>query len=103
MKELDQWGYIRYVPSANCHSASEVTGIRFDTGNNTGNDTGNHTRDGTGDRTGHRTGDDTLIKRINKKTGNKSPHQIFENGRKRKINGAGPYHVSTDKDYSEPL
>ena len=91
MKELDRWKYIRYFPAANRHCGSEVSCIRFDTGNRTDNDTASDT------------GDDTLLKRINDKTGNKSPDQFFENGRKRKINGIGSYHVTTDKDYSEPL
>ena len=95
IKELDRWKYIRYFPAANRHCGSEVSCIRFDTGSNTGRSTGNDTASDTGG--------DTLIKRINRKTGNKSPDQIFQNGERRKINGLNHYHVNNDKDYSEPL
>ena len=47
MKELSEWGYIRYIPSSNLHSGSRVSCIRFDTAtdtaSNTGTDTGRNT------------------------------------------------------------
>ncbi|MBK5215124.1 MAG: hypothetical protein JJE55_15875 [Flavobacteriaceae bacterium] len=43
MKELEQWGYIKYAPSSNLHSGSRVACIRFDTATYTGRDTGNST------------------------------------------------------------
>ncbi|MDX9882643.1 MAG: hypothetical protein RBS73_11295 [Prolixibacteraceae bacterium] len=95
IKELDEWGYIRYWPSANRHSGSEVSCLRFDTGSDTGNDTGSHT--------GNNTGNDTLIKRINYAKGKQGPPQNFQNGEKRRTNGFSHYHVNNDKDYSEPL
>lgn len=99
IKELDGWGYIRYHPSANRHSGSEVSCLRFDTGSNTANDTGNDT----GNNTGNDTGNDTLLKRINCTKGKQGSYQIFQNGEKRRTNGFGHYHVNNDKDYSEPL
>lgn len=95
MKELNSWGYIHYDPAANRHTGSVVRCIRFDTGNKIG-----CTIEST---TGRNTGNEMLIKRRNKKTGNKSSPQIFGNARKRKNNGAGSYHVNNNKDYSEPL
>ncbi len=35
MKELSEWGYIRYIPSSNLHSGSRVSCIKFDTTNDT--------------------------------------------------------------------
>ncbi len=47
MKELSEWGYIRYIPSSNLHSGSRVSCIRFDTASdtaaNTATDTGRNT------------------------------------------------------------
>ena len=52
MKELSEWGYIRYIPSSNIHSGSRVTCIRFDTASdtagNTASDTGTDTTGNTG-------------------------------------------------------
>jgi hypothetical protein len=52
MKELSEWGYIRYIPSSNIHSGSRVTCIRFDTASdtagNTASDTGTDTSRNTG-------------------------------------------------------
>ena len=62
MKELSQWGYIRYIASSNIHSGSRVSCIRFDTASdtasNTGTDTGieNDTTGDTGTVTGRNTG-----------------------------------------------
>jgi hypothetical protein len=81
IKELDGWGYIRYAPSANRHSGSEVSCIGFDTGSGTGNDTGNCI----GNNTGSNTGNDTLFKRINYTKGKQVPPQIFKNGERKKF------------------
>jgi len=62
MKELSEWGYIRYIPSSNLHSGSRVSCIRFDTASDTASstasDTGieNDTAADTGTDTGRNTG-----------------------------------------------
>jgi len=43
MKEMSEWGYIRYIPSSNLHSGSRVSCIRFDTASDTGTDTARNT------------------------------------------------------------
>jgi hypothetical protein len=43
MKELSEWGYIRYIPSSNLHSGSRVSCIRFDTASDTAGNTGTDT------------------------------------------------------------
>jgi len=48
MKELTEWGYIRYNPSSNLHSGSRVTCIRFDTAGDTASDTAAETARSTG-------------------------------------------------------
>jgi hypothetical protein len=48
MKELDEWGYIVYIPSSNLHSGSRVTCIRFDTAGDTASDTVGNTATDTG-------------------------------------------------------
>jgi hypothetical protein len=48
MKELTEWGYIRYNPSSNLHTGSRVTCIRFDTAGDTATDTAGDTASGTG-------------------------------------------------------
>jgi hypothetical protein len=75
MKELDQWGYIRYSPSGNFYTGWNVSCIRFDTGDEPGsgvesdtgtagysgikNETGAGIRTDTGKKTGRKTGSDT--------------------------------------------
>jgi len=75
MKELDQWGYIRYSPSGNLYTGWNVSCIRFDTGDEPGfgtecdtgtagysgikNETGTGIRTDTGKKTGRKTGSDT--------------------------------------------
>ena len=75
MKELDQWGYIRYSPSGNFYTGWNVYCIRFDTGDEPGsgtecdtgtaaysgikNETGAGIRTDTGKKTGRKTGSDT--------------------------------------------
>src|SRR5665648_357775 len=44
MKELEQWGYIRYAPSSNLHTGSRVACIRFDTATDTARNTESDTR-----------------------------------------------------------
>ena len=48
MKELTEWGYIRYNPSSNLHAGSRVTCIRFDTAGDTSSDTAGDTTRSTG-------------------------------------------------------
>jgi hypothetical protein len=48
MKELSEWGYIRYIPSSNLHSGSRVSCIRFDTASDTTGNTGTDTARNTG-------------------------------------------------------
>jgi len=48
MKELSEWGYIRYIPSSNIHSGSRVTCIRFDTASDTAGNTATDTSRNTG-------------------------------------------------------
>jgi hypothetical protein len=99
MKELDKWGYIRYSATANRHSGSEVSCIRFDTGNNISNNTGSDI----GSNTGNDTGDDTLYKRINNTKDKQEPPKNFHHGERKKTNGYNWYFVNNNKDYSEPL
>lgn len=65
MKELTEWGYIRYNPSSNLHAGSRVTCIRFDTAGDTASDTGieNDTAGGTATDTARNTSirNDTAI------------------------------------------
>jgi hypothetical protein len=95
MKELDRWGYIRYYPSANRHSGSEVSCIRFDTGCYTGSDTGNST--------GDHTGSDTLFKRVNNTKDKQDSPENSDYGERKKNYKSNSYNVNNDKDYSEPL
>jgi len=48
MKELSEWGYIRYIPSSNLHSGSRVSCIRFDTASDTAANTENDLARNTG-------------------------------------------------------
>ncbi|MBL7967409.1 MAG: hypothetical protein JNK09_10430 [Prolixibacteraceae bacterium] len=57
MKELTEWGYIRYNPSSNLHAGSRVTCIRFDTAGDTASDTASDT--GTENDTAGGTASDT--------------------------------------------
>jgi hypothetical protein len=108
MKQLHEWGYIDYSPAGNFHTGRKVSCTRFDTcsgtGTETGSSTGSGTRTGTRSetRTGTRSG--TVLKNTNITNGDKQGTlKIFENGRRKKVNGKSPHHVETDKDYSEPL
>jgi len=100
MKQLQEWGYIRYVSTANFYFGSHVTCISFDTGRNTGNDTGNET----GTDTGTDTGSDTPSYYINITNFNKQDtDKNMKNGRGKKLSGINQIRFANDKDYSEPL
>ena len=116
MKQLQEWGYIRYVPASNLYKDSQVTCIVFDTGTYTGSDTGNYTGTYTGNDTGSDTGTDTgsytgtdtgtdtpslyiNITNIEKQKGLKK----ISNGRRKNTFGSIKFDSATDKDYSEPL
>ena len=111
MKQLHQWGYIDYSPTGNFHTGRKVSCTRFDTGVCTGSetrgDTGTGTRAGTRSETraGTRTGTPNInINNTNRINRNKQETtKNFLNERGKKVNGKSPHHVSTDKDYSEPL
>lgn len=105
MKELHGWGYISYSPSGNWHTGRHVSCTCFDMDkspkNGTGKGTGRRTRSGTQNRTGS----GTLLLNIsnNPKQDKQETPKKFQNGERKNRNGAGPYHVRNDKDYSEPL
>ena len=84
MKQLSQWGYLEYSPSANLHSGSMLSCIRFDISVET-----------TGD-----TASDTLL--INN-TNNKKESKQDESKKRQGKTAKTRLNVSTDKDYSEPL
>jgi hypothetical protein len=116
IKQLQEWGYIRYVPTANNYFGSHVTCISFDTGRNTGTDTGSDTSSDTGcdtssdtssdtgSDTGTDTGSDTASYYINITNFNKQDtNKNLRNGRGKNPSGNHQIHVANDKDYSEPL
>ena len=96
IKELGQWGYIEYVPSANMYSGSMISCIRFDTARKIVSDTaGDISSDTPSD-----TASDTLLINITNSTKGKTKKTSpKENGKTSK----NRLHASTDKDYSEPL
>ena len=59
MKQLQEWGYIQYVPTSNMHIGSHVTCISFDIGSDTSCDTGSDTSCDIGSDTSSDTGSDT--------------------------------------------
>jgi hypothetical protein len=120
IKQLQEWGYIRYVPASNMYTGSKVTCISFDTARNTATDTAGDTAtdtarntatDTAGDTatdTGGNTATDTAsdtpsyyinITNFNKQDTDKN----LRNGRGKRSSGINQIHVSKDKDYSEPL
>jgi hypothetical protein len=109
IQQLDQWGYISYFPNGNLHTGRQVSCTRFDieikvdpgTTSGTRTETGTRTRDGT--RTGTRSGTPFINNTNYNKQHKQKPNKIFDNGERRKYNGFGRFHVSTDKDYTEPL
>jgi hypothetical protein len=108
MKQLQQWGYIRYISAANLYLGSQVTGIRFDTGTDTGtytgSDTGTDTGTYTGSDTGTYTGGDTASYNINITNISKQDSiKKLNDGRGKNPSGTGKFFAANDKDYSEPL
>lgn len=95
MKQLNDWGYIKYWPSSNRFSPSQVSCARFDTANGTGSNTANSTANGTASGT-------LFINNTNYIKDKRAPSNFFADERKKK-NIKNPYHVVIDKDYSEPL
>lgn len=86
IKELNQWGYIEYFPSANLYSGSHISCISFDIAVDTGSDTAS----------------DTLLINITNK--NKEGNQDnLKNERGKNRNEKNRLNASLDKDYSEPL
>ena len=97
MKELDDWGYIRYSPGANRYQVSKVSCTRFGTASGTATGTASGTTTGTASGS-------PFINYINKKNSKEEPSQnLRKNGRKKQNGKSNPLHVETDKDYSEPL
>lgn len=92
IKELDKWGYIEYSPSANMHSGSMISCIRFDISRETSTDTASNTSSDTAS-------DTLLINITNNKKGSKQKTFSKRNLKTSK----NRLHASTDKDYSEPL
>lgn len=86
IRQLNDWGYIIYSSSANWHSGSHISCIRFDIATDTGTDTASDTL----------YINNTNIKKLKN-------HKSLTNGKGQKINGKNPLHANTDKDYSEPL
>ena len=108
MKQLQEWGYIRYVSTANNYFGSHVTCVSFDTGRNTSSDTGgdigSDTGTDTGSDTGTDTGSDTPSYYINITNFNKQDtDKKLNNGRGKKPSGNHQNRFGNDKDYSEPL
>ena len=112
IRQLQEWGYIRYVPTSNMYVGSHVTCISFDTARNIGTDTArdtgrNTTTDTGGDTTTDTTTDtatDTPSYYINITNFNKQDtDKNLRNGRGKKTSGINQIHVANDKDYSEPL
>lgn len=101
MKELNDWGYIRYSPGANRYQVSKVSCTRFGTASGTATGTASGTTTGTATGT---TSGTPFINYINKKNSKEDSSQnLKKNGRKKQNGKANPLHVETDKDYSEPL
>lgn len=100
MKQLNDWGYIKYSASSNRYSVSKVSCARFDTTSGTTTDT---TTDITNDTANDTTSSTLFINNTNYTKDKQKTPNFFDNGR-RKINfNNNPYHVEIDKDYSEPL
>ena len=119
IKQLQEWGYIRYVPTANNYFGSQVTCISFDiasdtardTGRNTASDTAKNTASDTASDTGRNTASDTAsdtpsyyINNTNNTNFNKQDTiKNLNNGRGKKPSGNQQIRFGNDKDYSEPL
>ena len=127
IKQLQEWGYILYVPTSNMYLGSHVTCISFDiasdtagdTGRNTASDTGRNTASDTGRNTATDTASDTAsdtatdtasdtpsyyINNTNNTNFNKQDTiKNLNNGRGKKPSGNQQIRFGNDKDYSEPL
>jgi len=103
IKQLQEWGYIRYVPSSNMYVGSRVTCISFDTAS----DTARNTASDTGRNTASDTASDTpsyYINNTNNTNFNKQDTiKNLNNGRGKKPFGIQQIRFGNDKDYSEPL
>ena len=96
IKQLQEWGYIRYVPTSNMYVGSHVTCISFDIATDTARDTGRNTATDTAT--------DTPSYYINITNFNKQDtDKKLNNGRGKKQSGIKKIYVANDKDYSEPL
>lgn len=84
IKQLHEWGYIKYSPAANMHSGSMVSCIRFDIARNSAGSTVS----------------DTHL--INTTNNNKGSKQVASSKGNLKI-PKDRLHAKTNKDYSEPL
>nr|WP_319512003.1 hypothetical protein [uncultured Draconibacterium sp.] len=97
MKELDDWGYIRYSPGANRYQVSKVSCTKFGTASGTATGTATGTTSGTASGS-------PFINYINKKNSKEESSQnLRKNGRKKQNGKSNLLHVETEKDYSEPL
>ena len=96
IKQLQEWGYIRYVHTSNMYVGSLVTCISFDTATDTTRDTGRNTASDTAS--------DTPSYYINNTNFNKQDTiKNLNNGRGKKPSGIQQIRFGNDKDYSEPL
>lgn len=105
IKQLDQWGYISYFSNGNLHTGRQVCCNRFDieNGNNTGTNSGTGIKTREGTSAGTRSGTLFINNTNSYKQDKQVPNKTFENGERKKANGFDRFHVSTDKDYNEPL
>ena len=100
MKQLQEWGYIQYVPTSNMYLGSHVTCISFDTAYDTASDTGRNTASDTA----RNTASDTPSYYINNTNINKRyTDKNFNNGRGKKPFTRQQISYEKDKNYSEPL
>lgn len=92
IKQLQEWGYILYVPTSNLYVSSQVTCISFDTARNTGKNIASDTATDTPSYY-------INISNVNKQDTDKK----MNNGRGKRQSGINPIYIGNDKDYSEPL
>jgi len=104
IKQLQEWGYIRYVPTSNMYVGSHVTCISFDTASDTARNTATDTATDTARNTASDTASDTPSYYINITNFNKQDtNKNLNNGRGKKPSGNHQIRYGNDKDYSEPL
>ena len=104
IKQLQEWGYIRYVPTSNMYVGSHVTCISFDTASDTARNTASDTATDTATDTARNTASDTPSYYINITNFNKQDtNKNLNNGRGKKPSGNQQIRFGNDKDYSEPL